>query len=170
MHIQATTPAQATDRTEPSPARAPAGGAAISLHFDVSLDEEHVFLSITQDQRRLDLGERVHHYALLTLARRRLADRASGIDPHSQGWIDTELLSKMLGLEAAHLNIQIFRMRRQIALAMRGAPNTVYTVDLDQIVYYLTVTNAAAGVALRPPASPRLLRCLLYTSPSPRDS
>lgn len=50
------------------------------------------------------------------------------------------------------------------ALAMRGAPNTVYTVDLGQIVYYLTVTNAAAGVALRPPASPRLLRAAVSAS------
>ena len=153
MHIQATAPAQANDRTAPSPARAPAGGAAISLHFDVSLDEEHVFLSITQDQRRLDLGERVHHYALLTLARRRLADRASGIDPHSQGWIDTERLSKMLGLEAAHLNIQIFRMRRQIALAlaMPASPDVIER-RRGQIRFGTPPVSIVRGSAIETPA------------------
>lgn len=51
------------------------------------------------------------------------------------------------------------------ALAMRGAPNTVYTFDLDRIVYYLTVTNAAAGVALRPaPAPARLLSAVVSES------
>lgn len=153
MHMQAATPAQATDWSEPSPARAPAGGAAISLHFDVSLDEEHVFLSITQDQRRLDLGERVHHYALLTLARRRLADRASGIDPHSQGWIDTELLSKMLGLEAAHLNIQIFRMRRQIALALPASPDVIER-RRGQIRFGTPPVSIARGSAIEA-AAPR---------------
>ncbi len=89
------------------------------LSFYVSLNEEHAFLKIALDERReLDLGERVHHYSLLTLARRRLADAGAGMDPSSQGWIEMTELSRMLGIDASHLNIQLYRARNQLARAM----------------------------------------------------
>lgn len=88
---------------------------ALHLRFDVSLDEEHVFLHVMHQQIRYDFGERVHHYLLLILTRHYLADRARGLDASSQGWIDSEHLARMTGLDAAHLNIQIFRLRSQLA-------------------------------------------------------
>ncbi len=93
------------------------------LHFHVSLDEEHVCLKIHDTRHVLDLGERSHHYALLILARMRLVDAQRQLDGHLQGWVDLDRLAKMLGLEPAHLNIQIFRMRKQLAEAQpAGAP------------------------------------------------
>ncbi len=89
-----------------------------SLHFNVSLDEEHVRLQVQEADRHFDLGERTHHYALLTLARLRCADAQRHQDSQAHGWVELERLAKMLGVEPGHLNIQIFRMRKQLALAM----------------------------------------------------
>ena len=94
-----------------------------ALEFRVSLDEEHAWLQITLAGRQFDLGERSHHYALLTLARLRLADAERCLDAAAQGWVEHDRLARMLGLEPAHLNIQIFRLRKQVALALpRGMP------------------------------------------------
>ncbi|WP_431262131.1 FHA domain-containing protein [Roseateles chitinivorans] len=86
--------------------------------FDVSLDEEHVTLRLSHGDRELDLGERTHHYVLLTLARLRVDDATRGLPPSEQGWVYQDRLAKMLGLDSAHLNIQIFRLRRQLAQAL----------------------------------------------------
>ncbi|UTY56249.1 hypothetical protein [Massilia sp. erpn] len=89
------------------------------LRFQVSLNEEHAFLTIALENRtELDLGERVHHYSLLTLARRRLDDARHGVDPSCQGWIEVAHLARMLGIDPTHLNIQLFRARSQIARAL----------------------------------------------------
>jgi hypothetical protein len=89
-----------------------------TLSFAVSLDEEHVCVGLSDGQHQLDLGERTHHYTLLTLARLRLADAKRRLDSHTQGWVDIERLAKMLGIEETHLNIQIFRLRKQLAQAL----------------------------------------------------
>ena len=88
------------------------------LHFDVSLDEEHVSLQILSDALAFTLGERSHHYCLLTLARKRIDDAKRGYDENAQGWIGVEILSKMLGVDGSHINIQIFRARKQFAQAL----------------------------------------------------
>jgi hypothetical protein len=89
---------------------------AVTLSFSVSADEEHIRLAITAGNQTHDLGTRVHHYALLTLARQRLADRD---DPEqsdeAQGWVYQEDLARMLQLSRTHLNLQIFRARKQFA-------------------------------------------------------
>ncbi|WP_098494485.1 hypothetical protein [Collimonas sp. PA-H2] len=85
------------------------------FHFDVSLNEEHTWLQVAcNGQPVVDLGERIHHYSLLTLARHRLHDANRGYEADSQGWIGIEQLSKMLGLDTGYLNIQIFRARQQL--------------------------------------------------------
>ncbi|RZT04562.1 hypothetical protein EV582_5453 [Duganella sp. BK701] len=99
-----------------------------ALYFTVSLNEEHTFLRVAwDDDGEIDLGERVHHYSLLTLARRRLSDFRRGLDPSSQGWTDAAQLSRMLGLDPAHLNIQLHRARAQLA---RALPDGVRLPDL----------------------------------------
>jgi hypothetical protein len=101
-----------------------AGGKALSrrpqpaLFFKVSQDEEHAWLELHDAGLHLNLGERSHHYALLILARLRLADAQRQLAPHAQGWVELDRLAKMLGLDPGHLNIQIFRMRKQLALAL----------------------------------------------------
>lgn len=91
----------------------------LCLNFQISLNEEHTFLSISYGNKQdVDLGERAHHYSLLTLARRRLDDAKNGLDPSSQGWLELAQLSKSLGIEPEHLNIQIFRARTQLLNAL----------------------------------------------------
>lgn len=90
------------------------------LHFAVSQDEEHTCLSIAYGSGLCQLGERVHHYPLLVLARLKLEDTQRGLEPANQGWVDFPRLASMVGIDPAYLNIQIFRARRQIARALPG--------------------------------------------------
>lgn len=111
-----------------SPPR-PAEGNII-LKFSVSMNEEHTFLKVADGaQAEFDLGERAHHYCLLTLARRRLLDARAGLDTSSQGWIGIDQLCRMLGVEPAHLNIQIFRARMQLARVLKRGKNTPEIIE-----------------------------------------
>lgn len=87
----------------------------LTYRFDVSQNEEHVFLRLHYDGSEFDLEERVHHYVMLELARKRLADRASGVTDEEQGWIGRKEFAAMLGLDDTNLlNMQIFRFRKQV--------------------------------------------------------
>ena len=101
----------------------------IRFFFHVSNDEEHVFLKIEADKQTINLGERAHHYMLLTLARQRLRDAEEGIDHETQGWIETNRLAGMLGLEPCHLNIQIFRSRKQINDSLSELQNPPQVIE-----------------------------------------
>lgn len=92
-----------------------------SLHFQTSCDEEHIFLSIKNNGKTTDLGERVHHYPLLLLARQYRNDHQAGFDHSSCGWLDVEQLTKMMGIETSVLNVQLHRAKQQIAAIL---PNT----------------------------------------------
>ncbi|TGD75314.1 FHA domain-containing protein [Mangrovimicrobium sediminis] len=87
----------------------------IEFVFHLSQDEENTALELKFSGHKLDLGERSHHYLLLHLARLRADQAASGYDSLTQGWIDNEQLKRDLGLEMPHINIMIFRARKQIA-------------------------------------------------------
>jgi FHA domain-containing protein len=89
------------------------------LIFDVSQDEEHVRLQLKLGRELIELGERSHHYCLLTLARLRLLDAQSGSASARHGWCDCEELAAMLRIDLAYLNIQIHRVRQQV---MSSAP------------------------------------------------
>jgi hypothetical protein len=101
----------------------------IRFHFRVSVDEEHVFLKIQVDKNTIDLGERAHHYMLLTLARQRLRDAGEGVDQDAQGWIETNRAARMLGLDPCHLNIQIYRSRKQINDALSELQNPPQVIE-----------------------------------------
>ena len=62
--------------------------------------------------------QRIHHYTLVTLARVRQQDAEKGLAPASQGWIELDALSRMLGVEPSYVNIQIFRAKHQILSAL----------------------------------------------------
>jgi len=99
------------------------------FHFDVSLNEEHTWLQIACSGHPLiNLGERIHHYSLLTLARHRLGDARRGYEADSQGWLAIAQLEKMLGLDGKYLNIQIFRARRQLQKALPAG------VSIDAVI------------------------------------
>lgn len=49
--------------------------------------------------------------------------------------------------DAANMSVALY-MSEYPALALPGAPNTLYYFDMTQLAYYLTVTDFAQGVAL----------------------
>lgn len=116
------------------------------LRFSVSLDEEHVELGLECQKRTLALGTRSHNYLLLTLARRRLADKADGFLDSVCGWIYQEDLLKDLSTTHLQLNVDICRIRKHFAaLGLKEAAAIVErrprTKQLRIGVADLVVTN-----------------------------
>jgi len=90
--------------------------AQLALHFAVSLDEEHVQLTINMPGRPHTCRPRAHHYTLLTLARQRLDDQQrSDLPPSEHGWIDQRQLLQMLRLDQNTLYQHIYRSRRELS-------------------------------------------------------
>jgi hypothetical protein len=107
------------DNTSPAPHL-----RALTLRFSVSRDEEYVALTALGDNQVIDLGARAHHAVLLMLARTRLDDRKTpplprdGASPESaEGWIYQDELADKLAIDENHLNVAVFRCRRQLAEA-----------------------------------------------------
>ncbi len=97
--------------------------ADVTLLFHVSQNEEHASLTLLDAHgKNVSLGERIHHYTLVTLARVRQRDALRGIAEQSQGWIDMEALSRMLGVEPSYVNIQVFRAKHQLLNALGDDP------------------------------------------------
>ncbi len=105
------------------------GNGGVVFDFHVSRNEEHILLTVNSPLGQADLGERTHHYSLLTLARARWQDIERGLDASSQGWLAIEQLAHMLGLEQSHLNTQLFRARNQIARDLPGASNIENVIE-----------------------------------------
>jgi hypothetical protein len=62
-----------------------------------------------------DLGCRPHHDVVLTLARHRLSDTIRGMPDSSAGWAYEDDLATELGISAAQIHVDIFRVRREVA-------------------------------------------------------
>lgn len=105
------------------------GNDGVLFDFQVSRNEEHIVLTVCSAGGPVSLGERTHHYSLLTLARARWQDTQRGLDASSQGWLAIEQLAHMLGLEQSHLNTQLFRARNQIAREFAGASNIENVIE-----------------------------------------
>lgn len=88
--------------------------------FSLSMDEESTQLELMHLQTVIDLGVRTHHYLLTHLARQRARDHQEGLDQKSQGWLYSEQLAAELGLDVTHMNIQIFRARKQLSDMLHG--------------------------------------------------
>jgi hypothetical protein len=97
--------------------------AALTWRFSVSRDEEYVALAARGAHHEIDLGARAHHQVLLTLARSRLADRVARAEGRAappegaEGWIYQDELASKLAMDETHLNVAVFRCRRQLAEA-----------------------------------------------------
>lgn len=91
----------------------------MKMIFKVSADEEHVFLTLKHNQIDIDLGERVTHYLLLILARKRIEDSHANFDEDTQGWVDMSDLQKMMNLDYCHLNTNFWRAKRQFEKAVK---------------------------------------------------
>jgi len=88
------------------------------FQFILSPDEEHINLNLITKNREINLGERVHNYILLALARKRLVDRKANYSSNDQGWMEVDSLlnelSKELNKEVDiyYLNLKIHRIRK----------------------------------------------------------
>lgn len=93
--------------------------SSVTLRFSVSRDEEYVALAALAGRASIDLGARAHHAVLLMLARSRLADRdgGAGVPESSEGWVYQDELADKLAMDETHLNVAVFRCRRQFAEA-----------------------------------------------------
>lgn len=99
----------------------------LALEFAVSADEEHVELRASHGDRHYDLKSRAHHYLLLTLARRRIADAQDPDEPVSaHGWVYQDELSRMLRLDDNAIYLAVYRARKQLKTAgITGAAGIV---------------------------------------------
>ena len=97
---------------------------SVALQFGVSLDEEHVELTVHGPHHTLPVPTRTHHYLLLTLARARVADAAH--PAAEQGWRHAEDLAADVGIDRHNLDVQVYRARRQLGKAgVRGAAGLI---------------------------------------------
>jgi hypothetical protein len=104
-----------------SPAAVPVAHSAqlrvqdLRLLFFVSSDEEYVSLRVSCRGSTIDLGARAHNYLLLTLARYRLKDAASGLPDTACGWLCPDDISHDPMMWSPRLNVEICRIRKQFA-------------------------------------------------------
>lgn len=101
----------------------------MAFAFSLSLDEETTQLELQQGSQSIDLGVRSHHYLLVQLIRHHAADAQRGLDSKSQGWIYTDQLASELGLDVTHLNIHIFRLRKQFSDSLPNTLNMQYLLE-----------------------------------------
>lgn len=87
----------------------------LSVDFLVSLDFEHIELVVRYGPIEVRLPARSHNEVLLLLARARREDVAAGLPAPNCGWVPQDQVAQMTGLDPEHLNVQIFRIRRQFA-------------------------------------------------------
>lgn len=102
---------------------------SISFLFNVSQNEEHVSLSFSQGAGFIDLGVRNHHYLLLLLARQYLLDKTAGVGRNECGWVDKDRLCKMIGQNENHINIQVYRFRKQFLKAYTASEKMPQVVE-----------------------------------------
>ena len=98
--------------------------ADVEFRFDISQNEENTSLTLLHGHDEIDLGERSHHYLLAYLLRQKNAqieaEQATLGTNDAAGWMDCQLVETELGIEESHLNIQIFRARKQILNKLVG--------------------------------------------------
>lgn len=88
--------------------------SAPSAVFVVSQNEEHVSLTLRHGRHHIELGNKVHHYLLLLLARKWLADKKDAVRNTECGWLDKNILCKELLTTEQYMNILIFRHRQHL--------------------------------------------------------
>ena len=97
--------------------------------FTLSLDEETTNLRLESRDLSIDLDIRSHHDLLVHLARIAMEDWLSGLPRNDQGWIDNELLAREIGLETSHINILLYRAKKQISRCNPAISGVEYLVE-----------------------------------------
>ncbi|WP_437806374.1 FHA domain-containing protein [Sorangium sp. So ce1078] len=94
------------------------------LRLAVSADEERVRTTVVLRGQETTLPLRTHHYLLVTLARAWLS--GGGKVEAQRGWVDRDVLCRMLGTDVNKLNVDIHRARKQFAaLGIQNAAGIV---------------------------------------------
>ena len=94
----------------------------VSVQFVLSLDEEHCHVKLITEQHTIDLYSNSHHLLTVMLARYRASDIQDNLPLQDQGWVDMDRLSRDTGLEERHINIQIYRLRKQLTENLDNMP------------------------------------------------
>ncbi len=121
--------ANSADTTQQADSHIISAADPFNIRFSVSKDEEHVSMSVLNELMEIDLGERVHHYLMLLLARKRLKDIQNGIESAEQGWVEMELLCQQSGLDEKHINLHIYRFRKQLIKANPAAMQLLQIIE-----------------------------------------
>jgi len=121
--------AEISDRTQQADHILNKDSTDIKLNFTVSKNEEHVSIKIKINRLQINLGERAHHYLMLYLARKRLTDLQQGLENSEQGWIDKDILCQQTGLDEKHVNLQIYRFRKQLIQANPAAIQLLQIIE-----------------------------------------
>ncbi|WP_428266721.1 FHA domain-containing protein [Haliangium sp.] len=88
----------------------------LAFRFRVSQDEERVEVLLQGRSGAQMLPPRAHYYSFLTLARARLRDEDDAELPEpARGWLAVSDLCRMLAVEESRLNVDIYRIRRDLA-------------------------------------------------------
>ncbi|MEZ4239513.1 MAG: FHA domain-containing protein [Myxococcota bacterium] len=119
-----------------------AGLDDVAFAFTVSADEEHAAWAITAPVPR-PLGDRVHAYLLLTLARARLEDAQAGVAPADRGWRYADPLARGLGITPEVLKVYVYRARNHLGPGRDRRP------PLDQRGGRRATRSASAPTASR---------------------
>ena len=123
----------------------------IRFRYDLSIDEETTRLTLSLNDKTIDLGERTHHYLMVYLLRekhRQSQELAEGkgdeysIKPYL-GWVDVDLMSRDLGFDELHINTLIFRARKQFSEALNGIDGIGRLIERRRGVVKLNAENTA---------------------------
>lgn len=104
---------QVTLRTSPVRGFEGRSVSDVAIQFCVSSDLEHIELVLTIGEVTERLPARSHNEMLLLLARERQRDHELGLPAPNCGWRSQDVVAKMLHVDPEHLNVQVFRVRRQ---------------------------------------------------------
>ncbi len=156
----------ASDNATASTPDVPVPIARLRLSFSVSLDEEHVELSVSSGGRVLYVGARAHHYLLLTLARQRLKDAVRGVPESEHGWLRTDSWLRDPCMSRERMNIDVFRIRREFSrMPIVGA---FRIIERRHVTRELRL--AACEISLRPDSRSQAQSLYLRSGRSTKNS
>ena len=117
--------------------------SSVEFRFDLSQDEESTHLRLVEPRGETDLGERSHHYLMVHLLRHRRSQMSArpGDNPSSLGWMNSQVLMRELGVEEVHLNMLIFRARKQITAATSQFQNNSQVIERRRGSIRATIEN-----------------------------
>lgn len=90
----------------------------LHLTFALSSDGEQIEIVVTGGTQDVVMSHRAHHALLLHLARARVRDeQAATLPPEEWGWVQAIDVAEALDVPVTHLNMNIFRARKQFMKA-----------------------------------------------------